>query len=133
MARLLSFFSFTLLYTLSSCSPTAITALDQLASQQTFTLQEVAVQRQVPWSAEHEILKAYSKYGVEPPAGIQAAVRNFDNSANDGPSTSVEAVSIRNDLEYLIKVRVGNQTLNLDLDTGSADLYVSFVPYSRAF
>jgi hypothetical protein len=122
MASLHSLLSFTLLWTFATCSPTPVTILDQLASKQTFTLEEVAVQRQVPWSAQRELLKAYLKYGIEPPAEIQAAVRHFDNLVDTGPSTSVEATPMRGDIEYLLKVGIGNQTLNLDLDTGSADL-----------
>nr|P78735.1 RecName: Full=Penicillopepsin-2; AltName: Full=Aspartic protease pepA; AltName: Full=Penicillopepsin-JT2; Flags: Precursor [Penicillium janthinellum]AAB63942.1 propenicillopepsin-JT2 precursor [Penicillium janthinellum] len=57
---------------------------------------------------------ALSKYGAAVPASVKAA-------AESGTAvTTPEA----NDVEYLTPVNVGGTTLNLDFDTGSADLWV---------
>lgn len=51
------------------------------------------------------------------PAALAAAVADSSGSATATPSDSYDS-------EYLVPVSVGGQTLNLDFDTGSADLYV---------
>lgn len=57
---------------------------------------------------------ALAKYGCEIPANIRAA-------ASQG---SAVATPEQYDIAYLTPVKVGKSTLNLDIDTGSADLYV---------
>ena len=42
-------------------------------------------------------------------------------------SGSVTATPIEHNSEYLCPVTVGGQTLNVDIDTGSSDLYVSMI------
>lgn len=61
---------------------------------------------------------ALAKYGGEVPANIKDA-------ASQG---SAVATPEQYDLAYLTPVKVGKFTLNLDIDTGSADLYVSHLP-----
>lgn len=56
--------------------------------------------------------KSLAKYGIAVPANIKAA-------AESGTAT---ATPEDNDIEYLTPVDVGGTTLNLDFDTGSADL-----------
>lgn len=98
------------------CSPTPSEALDQLAGQKTFSLEQVEVDRREPRSLLDEITRTYLKYNVEPPSYVEAAIR-------DGPGqASAPAKSIGGDKEYLMSVKVGNHNLTLDLDTGSADL-----------
>lgn len=53
-----------------------------------------------------------SKFGAVVPASIKAA-------AESGTAVTTPE---QNDLEYLTPVNVGGTTLNLDFDTGSADL-----------
>lgn len=60
-----------------------------------------------------QLLKAFQKYHVAVPADVQAAA--------DGQGT-VTATPENGDVEYLSPVEIGGQTLNLDFDTGSADL-----------
>lgn len=61
---------------------------------------------------------AYSKYKAAIPADVvAAAAASTTGSATATPESDDEA--------YLIPVSVGGQTLNLDLDTGSSDLYVA--------
>ena len=56
--------------------------------------------------------QALAKYGAAVPTQIQAAA--VSGSAVTTPDNT--------DLEYLTPVNVGGTTLNLDFDTGSADL-----------
>jgi aspergillopepsin I len=58
------------------------------------------------------LANAFLKYNQEVPENIAAA-------AADG---SVAATPEQYDAEYLCPVTIGGQTLNLDFDTGSADL-----------
>lgn len=70
------------------------------------------------------LARAYGKYvgvGAQVPAAVQAAAVNASQFDNGAVPASPEA----NDLEYLAPVTIGGQTLNLDFDTGSSDLYVS--------
>jgi hypothetical protein len=55
---------------------------------------------------------ALSKYGADVPASVKAA-------ADSGSATTTPE---NNDVEYLTPVKIGGTTLNLDFDTGSADL-----------
>lgn len=60
---------------------------------------------------------AYAKHGVAVPENIAAAA-----AAAGSGSGSVTATPESGDTEYLCPVNIGGQTLNLDFDTGSADL-----------
>ncbi|KAE8380856.1 Aspartic protease pep1 [Aspergillus bertholletiae] len=60
--------------------------------------------------------RALAKYGGTVPAHIKSAI----SSGSGTVVTTPEA----NDIEYLTPVNVGGTTLNLDFDTGSADLWV---------
>lgn len=59
--------------------------------------------------------RALSKYGAGVPSHVEAAA-----AASGSAVTTPES----NDVEYLTPVSIGGTTLNLDFDTGSADLYV---------
>jgi hypothetical protein len=79
-------------------------------ANQTFTIYEVP-KPFIPGPVR--LLKRYRKYGIiPPPEALAAAVA----------SSSVTATPERNDWYYLCPVTIGGQTLNLDFDTGSADL-----------
>lgn len=56
--------------------------------------------------------KAYAKYGKNAPANIKSA-------AESGSATTTPE---EGDKEYLTPIKVGDTTLHLDIDTGSADL-----------
>jgi hypothetical protein len=64
------------------------------------------------------MLKAYAKYHLKPthemPPGFMAEIQK----RQDGSATAVPS----NGVEYLVSTTVGGQKLNLDFDTGSADL-----------
>ena len=61
------------------------------------------------------LANVYQKYGKPVPDNIAAA-------AAAATSGSVQAVPEESDVAYLSEVNIGGQTLNLDFDTGSADL-----------
>ena len=60
-----------------------------------------------------QLQKALQKYNVAVPEDVARAA---------GGQGSVAATPENGDLEYLSQVTIGGQTLNLDFDTGSADL-----------
>ncbi|KAJ5250266.1 hypothetical protein N7489_000676 [Penicillium chrysogenum] len=65
---------------------------------------------------------ALAKYGATVPANVHAAA--VSGSAITTPE--------ENDVEYLTPVKIGESTLNLDFDTGSADLWVFSTELSSA-
>lgn len=86
-----------------------------------------------------ELDRVFRKYGIVPPQGLSDAVTEQKNAIVGGTnavtnekvaaaggdgSGSVVANPMLLDSEYLSPVTIGGQTLNLDVDTGSADLYV---------
>ncbi|KAJ4286631.1 hypothetical protein N0V88_007921 [Collariella sp. IMI 366227] len=73
-----------------------------------------------------EFAKIYRKYGVALPKDLQAAVAQFHAGRVKRTSGSAETTPEANDVEYLTPVSIGTpeQVLNLDLDTGSSDLWV---------
>lgn len=62
----------------------------------------------------------YARIGANAPAKVNAAASKAAGT-NDG---TVVASPEQYDQAYLESVTVGGQTLNLDFDTGSSDLYV---------
>ena len=73
-------------------------------------------------------LHQQGKHGVEQRVGGHAhAVRELVKQDPAGKQGQVPAQDIQNDAEYLCAVGIGSpaQTVNLDFDTGSADLWVS--------
>ncbi|TKA71063.1 hypothetical protein B0A55_07231 [Friedmanniomyces simplex] len=91
----------------------------QLKSRSTFQIEQVAAGK-VFKSGPVAMMKTYNKYArvgaVAPSAVVDAAA-----AAQSG---EVAANPEQYDESYLCPVTVGGQTLNLDFDTGSADLWV---------
>ena len=80
------------------------------ATTKGFTINEAVAK---PFQAGPVVLqKAYNKFNVVAPQDVAAA-------AGQG---TVTATPEQYDAEYLCPVTIGGQTLNLDFDTGSADL-----------
>ncbi|KFY01608.1 hypothetical protein O988_02653 [Pseudogymnoascus sp. VKM F-3808] len=69
------------------------------------------------------LLKAYAKYGLTPshPDNILNTLLGNLVKRQDG---TVPAKPDADNVEYICEVDIGGQTLNLDFDTGSADLWV---------
>lgn len=67
-------------------------------------------------SGANSLASVYRKYNKEVPQELAAAA-----AANNGEGINTPAA---NDEEYLTPVVIGGQTLKLDFDTGSSDLYV---------
>lgn len=72
------------------------------------------------------LARAYAKFGKEVPAHIAEAAARFQAKNGKRSSGSATANSIQGDLEYNVAVKIGTpaQTLQLDFDTGSSDLWV---------
>jgi len=68
------------------------------------------------------LLKAYKKWNLKPtknlPESFKAALSLDKRQDSAAPASPADGV------EYLVPVSVGGQTLNLDFDSGSADLWV---------
>ena len=81
------------------------------------------------------LFRAYSKYGMVPPVETQendntntATTQTEEKLSNvaassGGGSGEVTATPEDHNSEFLCPVTIGGQTLNLDVDTGSSDLY----------
>lgn len=99
---------------LSSLSALAIVSLASATpirrAKQAFTVHEGVAKLFTPGPVQ--LWKTYQKFGAAIPPDVLAA-------ATDG---SVTATPEQYDAEYLCPVTIGGQTLNLDFDTGSADL-----------
>ena len=105
--------SFTILLAASALTSTTLAKpipVPQVETKKGFTLAQSVPK---PYQAGPVALqKTYLKFNKGVPAAVQAA-------AADG---SVTATPEQYDAEYLCPVNIGGQTLNLDFDTGSADL-----------
>lgn len=99
---------------LVAASPVAV------QNKKTFSVQQVSNGMKLKSAPAIEVNKVYAKYAkvgaVAPSAVVKAAA-----SAQSG---TVAAAPESYDESYLCPVTVGSQTLNLDFDTGSADLWV---------
>ena len=107
--------SFQVLLAASALAGTALAKpipVPEVTTKKGFTITQSIAK---PFQAGPVVLqKAYNKYNSAIPADVKAA-------AADG---SVAANPEQYDAEYLSPVTIGGQTLNLDFDTGSADLWV---------
>jgi aspergillopepsin I len=93
-------------------SQTFASPLPQSSSSRKFTVnQSVAKKGKTGVQA---LAAAYAKFGQTVPEDIA--------NAADGGTGSVTATPETGDVEYLCPVVIGGQTVNLDFDTGSADL-----------
>ena len=102
---------------LVACASLSLAAPTELARRTTFKVNQVAAGK-VFKSGPIAMLKTYQKYSK---AGAVAPSEVVDAAAA-AQSGSVTASPEQYDESYLCPVSVGGQTLNLDFDTGSADL-----------
>ena len=63
--------------------------------------------------------------GGEPPKPILVPINSTNQAAANNSQTGlVEAIPEANDVEYLSPVKIGGQSVTLDFDTGSSDLWI---------
>jgi hypothetical protein len=67
------------------------------------------------------MLKAYAKYHLKPTHEMSPEFIAEIQNRQDGFATAVPSKGV----QYLVSTKVGGQTLDLNFDTGSADLYVA--------
>lgn len=82
-------------------------------AKKSFSFNQVAVPATKTQNFAGTYAHALAKYGAKVPTHVQAA------ASQSGAATNTPD---NNDEEYLTPVNVGGTTLNLDFDTGSADL-----------
>jgi hypothetical protein len=75
-----------------------------------------------PGAGVNALAAAFRKYNFDMPASMSTTAGS--NKAVTGQTGNVNAQPEQNAAEYLSPVTIGGQTLNLDFDTGSSDLYV---------
>jgi aspergillopepsin I len=88
---------------------------DALPNRKQFSVNQVGIPATTTKSYAHAYAKALNKFGAEVPTAVRAAT-----AASGSAVTTPDG----GDIEYLTPVNVGGSTLNLDFDTGSADLWV---------
>ncbi|KAI1420479.1 aspartic peptidase domain-containing protein [Xylaria sp. FL1777] len=91
-----------------------------------FTVNQVANAAFKP-HGPFQLAKAYNKYGAKMPEGLAKTVAKY-NAAKKAKrdSGSAKTTPEQYDIQYLTPVDIGTpaQTLNLDFDSGSSDLWV---------
>ena len=71
------------------------------------------------------IRKAYGKYGIPLPEDFApSSIQTATSNTSTGQIGSVTNTPTNNDAEFLSPIIVGGQTMMVDFDTGSSDLYV---------
>jgi aspergillopepsin I len=102
----------------------ALMAVGSTAPTQTktFSVKQVPLNRGWRLNGVQKTAQVYRKYKGQMPAELAAA-------AAQQTGTVVATPSDQYDDEYTCQVSVGGQTLPLDFDTGSADLYVPIASY----
>ncbi|KAL3417798.1 eukaryotic aspartyl protease [Phlyctema vagabunda] len=111
-----------------------------------------------PGAGTRALVKAYRKYGVALPPGLVDAMgripaanvvsnvvdangRSFQSKATAGNASAaanatgtgiVTATPEQGDVEYLSPIQVGGQTMNMDFDSGSSDLWIFNTQLSKA-
>ncbi|EMC92240.1 hypothetical protein BAUCODRAFT_38264 [Baudoinia panamericana UAMH 10762] len=98
----------------------AMAAPADIYRRDTFQIEQVST-GQVLKSGPIAMMKTYSKYAK---VGASAPVDVVNAATNASQSGEVAANPEQYDESYLCPVQVGQTTLNLDFDTGSADLWV---------
>lgn len=100
-----------LLISIAAASPIELEQRD--FSKKAFTIHQSDEPKEFIQSGPAAVLSTYEKFGKTAPQDVVAA------AANNGVVTASPSAY---DSQYLTPVNVGGQTVNLDIDTGSADL-----------
>ena len=70
------------------------------------------------------IKKAYEKYGIPLPEDFAPFTTFTTSNTSGGQTGTVTNTPTQQDAEFLSPITVGGQTMMMDFDTGSSDLYV---------
>ncbi|KAI9806589.1 MAG: hypothetical protein M1825_006046 [Sarcosagium campestre] len=100
---------------LASAALSSLVDGSPLEKRKVFTINQIIKPAKVPRNGPAAYAAALAKHGVPIPANLAAA------AVNDG---TVAANPDENDVQYLSPVNIGGQTVDLDFDTGSSDLWV---------
>ncbi|KAL8735769.1 MAG: hypothetical protein Q9166_000632 [cf. Caloplaca sp. 2 TL-2023] len=95
---------------LASASP-----FDKAAIKKDFTVHQTIPKPKIR-SGPAAVAATFLKYGKQPPSNVKKAAAGNDGSVTTTPTEF--------DSQYLTPVTIGGQTVNLDFDTGSSDLWV---------
>ncbi|KAI9821663.1 MAG: hypothetical protein M1827_002244 [Pycnora praestabilis] len=132
MHSLSSLLLITLLFTIVIAVPTPAR---QQRKGRSFKVNRVKRANYVP-SGRVAMQKAYAKYGWTVPQDLTVSNAASGNSSGggsgNGESGEVSASPEQNDAEFLSPVTIGGQTLMMDFDTGSSDLWVFNTELSSA-
>ncbi|KAJ5690536.1 aspergillopepsin A-like aspartic endopeptidase [Penicillium macrosclerotiorum] len=133
------FLSLALLLSLSIDTLAAPTSLHPQRRKRSFQVERVKRNDYVA-HGPHALRKAYRKFGIastnftgielddfEPFEIKTSAVSTNQNSATTEPDQTgaVSATSVQSDVEFVSPVTIGGQTITMDFDTGSSDMYAS--------
>ncbi|KAI1336651.1 secreted aspartic proteinase precursor [Xylariaceae sp. FL0016] len=110
---------------LASASPAAAAPRTKIGT--TFSVNQVRSDNFVPHGPA-QLAKVYAKYGAAMPDGLAQFMTNLEAMLDlkRRDSGSAKASPEQYDIQYLTPVQIGTpaQTLNLDFDSGSSDLWV---------
>ena len=114
---------------LSSLLVLALTILDASAAPAALEKRSFRIDRELTGNVRTrngvaEMARAYRKYGWAVPETMNTAVINATNRATSNQAGGTQATPEEGDAEFLSPVKIGGQTLMMDFDTGSADLWV---------
>ncbi|KAL9002536.1 MAG: hypothetical protein Q9188_004534 [Gyalolechia gomerana] len=108
------------------CLLSTVSAAPVKAEQKSFKVQRRRISRRSTPNGAAALGKAYRKYGWEVPDAINKKVTTIQTLATDPnrEEGTVKATPEEGDAAFLSPVRIGGQTLMLNFDTGSSDLWV---------
>lgn len=98
---------------------TALSNPIALENRKAFTIDQVSRTLQHK-NGPKQLAKTYRKYGAAVPENVLAASQTVQAAADAGSAPAEP--NDEYDSAYLSPVTIGNKTVHLDLDTGSADL-----------
>jgi hypothetical protein len=109
------------LFIVSLLAATAVAAPANIQKRSFVHHVKRSINRRDPGVGPDAMLKAYRKFGFQ----LMGRAANTTAAAPAGPGTGIVAAAPEpNAAEYLSPVNIGGQTVTLDFDTGSSDLYV---------
>ncbi|KAG2170207.1 MAG: CBS-domain-containing protein [Aureobasidium pullulans] len=92
-------------------------SIADIKGKKTFSVEQVLAKKQQMQAPALSMLKTYAKFSGTAPVQLKAAAAAIQ-------AGTVQATPQNYDMSYLCPVSVGGQTLNLNFDSGSADLWV---------